>query len=244
MRKSRSVTLAETGIFHKMWLGHNREYVLKTIDEKRQYLRFLRDTYSEEISPQVKWYSYCVMNNHPHETGSAQGNPEEKIPRKEAIHTLGNWMRNAHSRFGTYYNQKHGREGAVNNGRPKTVPIKSDMAVLNVMFYADANPVRGGIVRHPTRYPWSSCNYYCTGEHNEFTPHLTPPPAYLALGKTAGERRARYRSLLDAYLRMQGLLDDAPSEEVAELSSAVNMDAAIAEVLSAANRTRGGPDHY
>jgi putative transposase len=241
MRKTRAATLADTGLFHKMWQGHNREAVLNTIDEKRSYLKYLCDGYSDKIAPLVKWYSYCVMNNHPHETGSALGDPCAKIPRRDAIGRLGDWMRNAHSRFGAYYNRKHGRGGAVNNGRPKTAPIKSDMAVLNVMFYADANPVRGGIVRHPTRYPWSSCNYYCTGEHNEVTRSLTPPPAYIALGKTAGDRRSRYRSLLDAYLRMQGLLDDAPSEEVAALSDAVSMEVAIAEVMALANRTRGGP---
>lgn len=241
MRKPRSVTLADTGLFHKMWLGHNRDTVLKTVDEKQQYLRNLCDTYTDKIAPHVQWYSYCVMNNHPHETGSALGSPQEGITRQEAIHTFGNWMRNAHSRFGTFYNTKHRRRGAVNCGRAKTEPIKSDIAVLKVMFYADANPVRGKTVQHPTRYRWSSCNYYCTGEHNEFTPFLTPPPAYLALGKTAEKRRARYRSLLDAYLRMNGLLDDAPSEEVAALSDAVNMDVAIAEVLASANRIRGGP---
>jgi len=241
MRKTRAATLADTGLFHKMWKGHNSETVLKTIDEKCRYLRYLRDEYSDIIASRVKWYSYCVMNNHPHETGSALGDPLAKISRKEAIGTFGDWMRNAHSRFSTYYNRTHKRSGAVNNGRSKTEPIKSDMAVLNVMFYADANPVRGGIVRHPSKYPWSSCNYYCTGEHNEFTRILTPPPAYLALGKTAAERRSRYRSLLDAYLRRQGLLDDAPSEEVTALADMVNMDVAIAEVLALANRTRGGP---
>ena len=150
-------------------------------------------------------------------------------------------MRNAHSRFGAFYNRSHNRRGAVNSGRPKTVPIQSDAAVLKVMFYADANPVRARRVRHPTRYRWSSCNYYCTGKHNEFTRSLTPPPAYLALGKNARERRARYRSLLDAYLRAQGLLDDAPSEEVRALDAMMNIDAAIEEILALANRTRGGP---
>src|SRR5512145_2926195 len=125
-------------------------------------------------------------------------------------------MRNGHSRFGQQYNRRHDRQGKVAYDRPKTKEIDSHEGVLQVMFYGDANPVRAGMVSHPSRYPHSSYRFYAYGEENETTKHLTPPPAYLALGPTPSARQHKYRSLCDAYLRREGLLDDRPSEEVDE----------------------------
>ena len=214
MRKPRKETLSTTGLFHKMWRGHNREPVFEDDEDKRGYLRNLKRAYTGEIAASLVLFCFVLMLNHTHEVGGPADRLRTALLR--AVELLGNWMRNAHSWFGAEFNRRHNRQGKVAYDRPKTKEIDSDRGVLDVMFYCDANPVRAGKVSHPSRYRWSSHRFYAYGEKNEYTDMLTPPPAYLALGETPEARQRKYRSLVDDYLRKNGLLDDRPSEDVAE----------------------------
>jgi putative transposase len=200
-----------------MWRGHNREHVLESNDEKNAYLDCLLLTLNEKISPLVAWHSYCLMGNHAHETGRL--NLEKR--GDDCIQTLGNWMRNAHSRFGQGYNRRHQRQGKVAYDRPKTKEVDAKGGLLEVMFYGDANPVKAGMVSHPSRYPYSSYQFYANGKKNRFTEKLTPPLEYLALGRSNSERQRRYRQLCDAYLREHGLISDRPSESECDNSPTI-----------------------
>lgn len=122
----------------------------------------------------------------------------------------GNWMRAAHFAFGSWYNKRNNREGKVAYDRPKTVPVVSDEQLLTLMAYIDANPVRAGLVKHPSQYEFSSHNFYARGDKNEFTEALDVPTAYLELGKTPKQRQKRYRQHIDIYLRDAGLINDEP----------------------------------
>ena len=212
MRVPRILTLSVTGVFHKMWRGHNREYVFADDFEKHKYLGSLVDTYTPNFKNLIQFHSYCLMGNHTHEVGRVLAELTEGF--KPAVKALGNWMRNGHSRFGFGYNLRHHRQGKVAYDRPKTTEIKNEFEVLKTMFYCDANPVRAGIVAHPSHYKHSSYRFYAFGEKNKYTGHLTPPTGYLAMGKSAPERRKRYRQLCDLYLRQQGLICDRPEEDV------------------------------
>jgi putative transposase len=191
-----------------MWRGHNREHVLESNNEKNIYLDCMLLTLNEKIAPFVMWHSYCLMGNHVHETGRINVGQE----RADSIQTLGNWMRNAHSRFGQGYNRRHQRQGKVAYDRPKTKEVDAKGGLLEVMFYGDANPVKAGMVSHPSRYLYSSYQFYAYGKKSRFTEKLTPPPEYLALGNSSAERQRRYRELCDAYLREQGFVTDRPLE--------------------------------
>ena len=216
MRRPRKETICRTGIFHKMWRGHDLGPVLAEDADKKLYLDRLGDTLTDEVGERVQWHSYCLMSTHPHETGRV--NPDDDGGLEQGVDRLGTWMRNAHSRFAQQYNQCHGRRGKVACERPKTKEVDDEAGLLTVMFYGDANPVRAGMVCHPKSYRWSSYRFYAFGERDGITRHLTPPPAYLALGRTARERQQKYRQLCDAYLREKGLLDDAP-EDGAEMAA-------------------------
>jgi putative transposase len=214
VRKPRRETLSETGLFHKTWRGHNREPVLESPTDKNAYLGHLQNTYTETIQDNVDWYSFCLMTNHAHEVGKVHKDDDDCL--ESGLKALGDWMRNGHSRFGAEYNRRHKRQGKVAYDRPRTKEIDDEEGVLQVMFYGDANPVRAGMVSHPSRYRESSYHHYAHGEESPWTANLKAPAAYLALGRTARERQQKYRSLCDAYLRKAGLIDDRPSEEVDE----------------------------
>ncbi|MDJ0762456.1 MAG: hypothetical protein QNJ97_05650 [Myxococcota bacterium] len=197
-----------------MWRAHNREYVFARDAEKYNYLNALFDTYTKSFRENIQVHGYCLMGNHTHEVGRLLPHFNGNRGFKRATRFLGNWMRNAHSRFGMGYNQRHNRQGKVAYDRPRTTEIKNEFEVLKTMFYCDANPVRVGIVSHPANYKHSSYRFYAFGERNKYTVHLTPPQAYLACGKTAASRRKKYRRLCDLYLRQENLIDDCPGETV------------------------------
>ena len=196
-----------------MWRGHNREHIFTEHREKLDYLKQLGKGRLDLTEELVDWYAFNIMSNHTHEVGAVKED-EERHSFKAGIKELGNWMRRAHSCFGQGYNRRHNRQGKVAYDRAKTCEIENKYHVLRVMFYSDANPVRAGMVSHPSKYPYSSYNYYAYGIETEYTQQLTPPEAYMELGESPAERQSKYRQLCDEYLREQGLIEDDPSNEM------------------------------
>ena len=72
------------------------------------------------------------------------------------------------------------------------------------MRYIELNPVRAGMVAHPSEYPWSS--YYCNalGKGNAL---ITPPQEYERMGNTAAERQKNYQVLFQSSLDQEILKD-------------------------------------
>lgn len=223
-----------------MWRGHNREHVFADERERRAYLKDLCDTLNEQIQRHVEWFSYCLMTNHTHENGRVIRDDEGDLDA--GIDLLGNWMRNAHSRFGQRYNEDHDRQGKVAYDRPKTMQVKDRPEDMQrVMFYGDVNPVRAGLVKHPSQYRYSSYRFYAFGEVDDITKHLTVPDWYLELGKTKEARQKRYRQLCDRYLREEGLLNDEPLETVPDQAKRVTPTMSRVSSATESTTARAGP---
>ncbi len=60
------------------------------------------------------------------------------------------------------------------------------------MRYIELNPVRAGMVKDPSDYPWSSYGTNALGAPDRL---CTPHSLYERIGQNAGERRAGYRDL-------------------------------------------------
>lgn len=91
-----------------------------------------------------------------------------------------------------YYNDTYQRTGTLWEGRYKATLIDSEAYLLTCMRYIELNPVRAGMVAHPSEYPWSSYRSNAVGQANALVlPHLE----YLRLGETDEERQAAYRLL-------------------------------------------------
>jgi putative transposase len=201
MRIPRRLILGPDSVFHLVWRGHNREWVLRTPKEKDAYLRFVMRALAKWKKRPVRLFSFCLMSNHPHLTGQID-------PGESNIFTLSKIFQSANSLFGRWYNRLHHRSGKVAEDRFKTLRIQDDQSLRRVMCYSDANPVRAGIVKHPREYPWSSYRYYAHGERSPYTGFLSEPGWYHELGRTSTLRQRAYRRLIDFYLRSVGLLRD------------------------------------
>ena len=201
MRVPRRFVLGPGSAFHAFWRGHNREWVLKTPDEKRAYLKFFGRALGSSYGAVVQIFAFCLMSNHPHFTGRIE-------PEAAGVLPLSRIFQIANGVFGRWYNRLHGRSGKVAEERFRSLEISDDQSLQMVMLYGDANPVRAGIVAHPRDYPWSSYRYYAHGEPPPGGVTLTQPAWYRSLGRSARARQRAYRRLMDRYLRAEGLLRD------------------------------------
>ena len=95
-------------------------------------------------------------------------------------------------KFARLVNIRWSRTGTLFEGRFRSSLVDSDAYLLTCMRYIELNPVRGGIVRHPKEYGWSSYRQNAAGHPDAL---LKPHDLYVKLGSTREERAATYRAL-------------------------------------------------
>jgi hypothetical protein len=90
--------------------------------------------------------------------------------------------------YTTYFNVKRGRSGHLFQGRFKAILVEKDAYCKELSRYIHLNPVRAGLVKSPSEYPWSSYRYYIGKEKKP--EWLTTE---MVLGDFGGEGRKGYR---------------------------------------------------
>jgi putative transposase len=179
-RIPRSRLVAPGSTHHCFWRSHNRSPVLDSDAARREFLRLLakhREKYGISI------LSYCVMGTHPHVVcRSALGQPSFSAFWKVVNQCFARW-----------YNRRTGGRGQVVMERLGSPRIqRGGRHELEVMVYGDMNPVRAGMVKRPSDWPWSSHAHYAFGR---IDPLVTESSAYASLGRSPGERRVAYLRL-------------------------------------------------
>ncbi len=196
MRISRSHQLyLPSAAVHFMWRCHNKEHYLRSLMIKALYMLAVRESLKKNKN--VFIHAYCVMDNHYHQS----------VSYDETSEYLSNYMRYAHSLFGSRYNKLSQRSGKVAESRPKTCLIENTEHEMRVHFYIEANPIRAKMYtpEELKNYKYNSFRYYAYGIKDD-SDILRDPEWYTKLGKTPGERQRKYRKLFYAYLREQDLL--------------------------------------
>ncbi len=170
----------ENSTNHCFWRAHDHAYVLDSDEARRKFLDLLAK-YKERHGIRIR--SYCVMGTHPHVVCTATlGQAAFSAFWKVVNHCFARW-----------YNRRAGRRGQVVMQRMGSLLVNpAGSHLLRTMRYGDLNPVRAGIVRSPKDWVWSSHRHYALGEANRL---VDEAPDYLALGRTAPQRRKAYRHL-------------------------------------------------
>ena len=140
---------SETGIYHVLARGINKQLIFQDNDDRQQYYMALAQA---KENSDFRIYAYCLMDNHVHlliHTG------EESIG--EAIRRIG-------SSYVYRYNKKHSRIGYLFQDRFKSEPVEDDQYLLTVIRYIHKNPLKAGIVESLGDYPWSSYKEYFSGK--------------------------------------------------------------------------------
>jgi len=124
---------------HVIQRGNNRSVCFFSDDDYAVYLDKLKE-YS--IKYKVAVHSYVLMTNHVHLLSTDDG-----VSR--LVQTLSSY-------YVRYINQTYDRTGTLWEGRYKSCLVDSEDYFLLVSRYIELNPVRAGMVKHPSEYPWSS----------------------------------------------------------------------------------------
>lgn len=165
---------------HMIQRGSNRSACFHRDSDYQFYLLHLREL-SSKLGCAV--HAYCLMTNHVHLLISPSSAEAGRLLMKE----LG-------QRHAQYVNRTYARTGPLWDGRYRACIAESARYVLACYRYIELNPVRAGMVDHPSKYPWSSYRANAQGiddrlskPHAEFTALATEPEA----------RRNAYRGLFE-----------------------------------------------
>lgn len=136
---------SETGIYHIMSRGINREDIFHEADD---YLKYLDALYQVKGSTHFQILGYCLMPNHVH------------LLVREGEEDISNTMKRIGVRYAPWYNRKYQRNGHVFQGRYKSENVEDDTYLLTVIRYIHQNPVKAGFISKPEEYKYSSCQDY------------------------------------------------------------------------------------
>ena len=140
----------EGGFFHVGTRGNDRQCVFPHDVARIIFMR----TFAK-VAVRYSWlvYSWCLMTTHYH----------------VVVHTphagLSEGMRDLNGKFARAWNRYHGREDHVFGRRFGSVTIRSDDHLQEACRYVVLNPVRAGICRDPSDWPWSSYRATIGAEH-------------------------------------------------------------------------------
>ena len=181
---------------HVIVRGNNRTEIFRFEADYRFYLEKLKlacDKHGCDI------HAYVLMTNHVHLLIT----PNQALSLPKTIQMLGRY-------YVQYYNYRYQRTGTLWEGRYKATLMDSEAYLLTCMRYIELNPVRAGMVSHPSKYPWSSYHHNARGQPDGL---VAPYLEYRRLGKTDAERQATYRQLFKYHL---------PDRSVSEIREATN----------------------
>jgi len=168
---------------HVIQRGNNRAACFLGDSDYLVYLAHLR-----QLSGRYECavHAYCLMTNHVH-----------LLLTPTTAQACTGLMRDLGQRYVQHFNRQHERSGTLWEGRFRSCIAESARYVLGCYRYIELNPVRAGMVDHPTGYLWSS---YAANGGMRSDLLVTPHPEYIALATEAGPRYVAYRALFDERL--------------------------------------------
>ena len=130
-----------SAFYHITSRGNERRLIFQA---KKDYERFIGYLESSTERYGALIHCFCLMPNHYHlllET--PRGNLQAILHHLNTAYT-------------NYFNKRTKRVGHLFQGRYRAILVEKDSYALELSRYIHLNPVRGKLVDHPLRYPWSS----------------------------------------------------------------------------------------
>jgi putative transposase len=139
-------------VYHVLNRGNERGPIFHKRGDARAFMQLLVE--AKRRFP-MRLLGWCLMNNHWHLA---------LWPREDGdVSAFMGWLTNAHVRRYRQHYQNSGN-GHVYQGRFKSFPVApSDVDLLKLLRYVEANALRAGLVERAERWPWSSLNEWIAG---------------------------------------------------------------------------------
>ncbi len=188
---------SESGFYHVVARGNNRQRVFRETDDYAFYLRLCGAALA---SYEIQLYHYCLMPNHIHLLLGASS--PEKLVR---------FMHQVQRRYWFHMRRKYRFSGHLWQGRYHSFPIETESYILECGRYIERNPLQADLVSQVDDYSWSSYARYAYGKSREVV--LTVSPGYLAMGTNEENRRQAYRD----YVTVNRPYDQALHQKLTEV---------------------------
>jgi len=140
----RKRNLVNSGIYHIMVRGVNKEIIFKDDKDRELFIRLLY-YYKNKLNCRI--HAYCLMNNHVH------------ILFEDKEFLISDFMRNITSVYAGEFNKKHQRVGHLFQDRFKSIYVYNDDYMLRLIRYIHRNPEKAEICKTED-YKWSSYKEY------------------------------------------------------------------------------------
>ena len=140
---------SESGIYHIMLRGANRQQIFHEDEDNIMFLEILK-RYKKKAGIIV--LGWCLMGNHIH------------LLLMEGKEDISLTMKRIGVSFVWHYNLKYGTTGHLFQDRFKSEEVESDEYLLTVIRYIHQNPVKAEIVKRAEEWKWSSCLGYYGGK--------------------------------------------------------------------------------
>lgn len=137
----RARQLAESGIYHVMLRGVNRDSIFL---EDEDCARFLHALAEAKDASGCSVLAYCLMGNHAH------------LVLRTAEEPIGAVVKRLGVRYAGWFNRKYQRVGHLFQDRFKSRAVEDDAYFVALLRYVWHNPVEAGLVERPEEYWWSS----------------------------------------------------------------------------------------
>lgn len=138
-KKSRS------GIYHVILRGVNKQTIFEDDEDRLRLLDILR-RYKQICN--LKFYAYCLMDNHIH------------LLMRETDESIGLSIKRISSSYVHWYNAKYERCGHLFQERFRSENVESKRYFLTVLRYIHQNPVKAGLAVNAFEADWTSINEY------------------------------------------------------------------------------------
>ena len=138
---------SESGLYHVMLRGINRQIIFESDDDRYQLLSTLKRLIDANS---FVLYGYCFMDNHIH------------MLIQELEDDISNVMKRICSSYVLWYNKKYERSGHLFQERFKSQPVENDNHFLMVLRYIHQNPLSAGLCKELLEYKWTSYREYIT----------------------------------------------------------------------------------
>jgi len=132
-------------IYHLMARGVNRQRIF--ID-RTDWFFFQKGLVRAHRHDDLGILAFVLMPNHVH------------LVARRGREPLGTAMRRLLGSHAMRFNRRHDRCGHLFQNRFKSKPCTTDEYLIHLVRYVHANPVRAGLVAHPSEYPYSSYGWY------------------------------------------------------------------------------------
>ena len=172
--------LVPDATYHVTARGNRRQAIFNDDYDYRLLLLIVGD-----VVARYGWrcHAYCLLPNHFHLLVETPGT------------TLSAGMHRLNGRYAQWFNDRHGLDGHLFQGRFHSVVIETEGHLLGAFRYILLNPVRASLCSSPDRWTWSS--YRATVGSTGVPPFLAVDELIALFSPDARRARDRIRAFID-----------------------------------------------